>query len=111
MVILYFPPQTSGLITNKSDCMIPESPISRKWAEKWDWFFVSEWQFNRVLSDMGGMPKLLQNDRWAIYSEDKIEGSMKLLLSVPLSPSDGQFNLRAIEPSKYWYSLMLQKNF
>ena len=44
---------------------------------------------NDNLSGLGvaqmGTHKLLQNNKWAVYSEQKIEGTVKSLLSVPLS--------------------------
>ena len=39
------------------------------------------------------MPKLVQNDKRAIYLEDKMKDLMKSLLPFPISPSDGQFNI------------------
>ena len=44
-------------------------------------------------SNMGGISKLLQNDKWAIHSDSKTKGRMKWLLSVSLSSSHGQFNI------------------
>ena len=58
-----------------------------------DYFlYVSHNSIGTCLTQVS-MPKLVQNDKRAIYLEDKMKDPMKSLLPVPISPSDGQFNI------------------
>ena len=58
--------------------------LKNVWRHEVIFLCVSYKSIGLCLTGMG-MPKLLQNYKWAIYSEDKLEGPMESLLSLCIS--------------------------